>query len=156
STFASASRASARSPGVVSSHSGSADLAAATASSTSAAEQRGTSASTSSVAGFSTSMVSPEAACTQLPPTRIPFALTGATLTHDHRALHVIVDGADVVVRPRLGELELVALDQRRAERVREHPRVVEPLAVPARLGDHLEVDALRRASLRRRRLTRP
>src|SRR5262249_6319319 len=157
STRASASRSSERSPGVVSSHPGKAAFAASTAASTSSAEHRGTTPSTSSVAGFSTSMVSPEAACTQLPPTRIPWAAAiPATLAHDHRSLHVIVDGADVVVRTGLGELELVPLDQGWPERVREDPRVVEPLAVPARRGHHLEVDPLRPASLGRWRLAGP
>src|SRR5262249_630261 len=133
STRASASRSSERSPGVVSSHPGKAAFAASTAASTSSAEHRGTTPSPSPVAGVSTSLGWREAACTQLPPTRIPLAAAiPATLAHDHRSLHVIVDGADVVVRTGLGELELVPLDQGWPERVREDPRVVEPLAVPA------------------------
>src|SRR5262245_61857671 len=75
---ASFSRISARSPGVVSSHSGSAAFAASIAASTSSAPQRGTSAITSSVAGFSTSIVSPEAASVHAPPTRI-CVVTGAS-----------------------------------------------------------------------------
>src|SRR5712692_370156 len=71
STSASFSRSSARSAGVESSHAGSAAFAAATARSTSAASQRGTSAMTSSVAGFRTSIVSPEAASAHAPPTKI-------------------------------------------------------------------------------------
>src|SRR6266511_6051329 len=65
---ASFSNISARSPGVVSSHSGSAFLAAWTARSTSSAPARGTSAITSPLAGFSTSMVSPSEASTHSPP----------------------------------------------------------------------------------------
>ena len=67
---ASPSSASARSPGVVSSHSGSACLAASTARSTSACVPLGTSAIVSPVAGFSTSIVPPSTASTHLPPTK--------------------------------------------------------------------------------------
>ena len=67
---ASLSRISARSPGVVSSHSGSAFLAASTARSTSACVPRGTSAIVSPVAGFSTSIVPPSTAPTHSPPTK--------------------------------------------------------------------------------------
>ena len=70
SASASFSSISARSPGVVSSHSGRAFFAACTARSTSSALERGTSAIVSPVAGFSTSMVSPPAASTHSPPTR--------------------------------------------------------------------------------------
>src|SRR5580765_7010585 len=70
STSASLSRTSARSAGVDSSHSGSAPFAAATARPTSSASQRGTSAIVSSVAGFSTSIVSPATASTHSPPIR--------------------------------------------------------------------------------------
>src|SRR5256885_1257322 len=65
---ASLSSASARSPGVVSSHAGSAFLAAWTARSTSSAVAAGTSAITSPVAGFRTSIVSPPAESTHSPP----------------------------------------------------------------------------------------
>ena len=64
------SSASARSPGVVSSHSGSAAFAASTARSTSACVPLGTSAIVSPVAGFSTSIVPPSTASTHLPPTK--------------------------------------------------------------------------------------
>src|SRR3954451_22644891 len=67
---ASLSSASERSCGVVSSHSGSACLAASTARSTSACVPRGTSAIVSPVAGFSTSIVPPSIASTHLPPTK--------------------------------------------------------------------------------------
>src|SRR3954452_19817600 len=67
---ASLSSASARSPGVVSSHSGSAFFAASTARSTSASLPRGTSAITSPVAGFRTSIVPPSTASTHSPPTK--------------------------------------------------------------------------------------
>src|ERR1051325_9877077 len=67
---ASFSSASARSPGVVSSHSGSAFLAASTARSTSPSEPLGTSAITSPVAGFKTSIVPPSTASTHSPPTK--------------------------------------------------------------------------------------
>src|SRR5215467_10051805 len=72
SSIASASlrSASARSPGVVSSHSGSAFFAASTARSTSACVPLGTSAITSPVAGFSTSIVPPSIASTHSPPTK--------------------------------------------------------------------------------------
>src|SRR5215210_6048154 len=68
--LASPSSASARSPGVVSSHSGSAFFAASTARSTSACVPLGTSAITSPVAGFSTSIVPPSTASTHSPPTK--------------------------------------------------------------------------------------
>src|SRR5437773_1395211 len=67
---ASLSSASARSPGVVSSHSGSAFFAASTARSTSACVPRGTSAIVSPVAGFRTSIVPPSTASTHSPPTK--------------------------------------------------------------------------------------
>src|SRR6059058_5784548 len=67
---ASLSSASARSPGVVSSHSGSAFLAASTARSTSACVPLGTSAIVSPVAGFRTSIVPPSSESTHSPPTR--------------------------------------------------------------------------------------
>src|SRR5436190_10385316 len=67
---ASLSSASARSPGVVSSHSGSAFLAASTARSTSACVPLGTSAIVSPVAGFRTSIVPPSTASTHSPPTK--------------------------------------------------------------------------------------
>src|SRR3954454_6538170 len=72
SSIASASfnSASPRSPGVVSSHSGSAFLAASTARSTSAWVPLGTSAITSPVAGFKTSIVAPSTASTHSPPTK--------------------------------------------------------------------------------------
>src|SRR5579884_3923406 len=73
SASASLSSASARSPGVVSSHSGSALLAAATARSTSASVPRGTSAIVSPVAGFSTGIVPPSTASTQSPPTKLRY-----------------------------------------------------------------------------------
>src|SRR5437588_4351439 len=71
-SIASASLSSmwARSPGVVSSHSGRALFAACTARSTSSADARGTSAIVSPVAGFSTSIVPPPAASTHSPPIR--------------------------------------------------------------------------------------
>src|SRR5438477_7673959 len=77
-SIASASLSSiwARSPGVVSSHSGRALFAACTARSTSSADARGTSAIVSPVAGFSTSIVSPPAASTHSPPTRFCCLLT--------------------------------------------------------------------------------
>src|SRR5438874_7599179 len=65
---ASLSKSSARSPGVESSHSGSACFAASTARSTSSAPQRGTAAIVSPVAGFSTSIVAPSAASVHAPP----------------------------------------------------------------------------------------
>src|SRR6266542_1144886 len=65
---ASFSSASARSAGVVSSHSGRADFAASTALSTSVWEPRGTSAIVSPVEGFSTSIVAPSTASTHSPP----------------------------------------------------------------------------------------
>src|SRR6266508_2035456 len=68
---ASFSNNSPRSPGVESSHSGRAARAASTARSTSSAAQRGTSAITSPVAGFSTSIVSPDPASAHSPPTKI-------------------------------------------------------------------------------------
>src|SRR5438132_12255405 len=88
---ASFSSASARSPGVVSSHSGSAFFAASTARSTSASVPRGTSAMVSPVAGFSTSIVPPSTASTHSPPTKFlrcetvtlieqPPGLTGESL----------------------------------------------------------------------------
>src|SRR5207253_5587090 len=67
---ASLSIRSARSPGVVSSHSGSAFLAASTARSTSACVPLGTSAIVSPVAGFRTSIVPPSTASTHSPPTK--------------------------------------------------------------------------------------
>jgi hypothetical protein len=67
---ASLSSASARSPGVVSSHSGSARFAASTARSTSASVPRGTVAIVSPVAGLMTSIVPPSAASTHSPPTK--------------------------------------------------------------------------------------
>src|SRR5881392_2929430 len=67
---ASLSSASARSPGVVSSHSGSAFFAASTARSTSASVPLGTSAIVSPVAGFRTSIVPPSTESTHSPPTR--------------------------------------------------------------------------------------
>jgi hypothetical protein len=69
-TAASFSRASCRSPGVVSSHSGRAFFAASTARSTSPCVPFGTSAITSPVAGFSTSIVPPSTASTHSPPTK--------------------------------------------------------------------------------------
>src|SRR5919204_453127 len=71
---------SARSPGVVSSHSGSAFFAARTARSTSSADARGTSAIVSPVAGLSTSIVSPPAASTHSPPIRF-WCLVTVVLT---------------------------------------------------------------------------
>jgi hypothetical protein len=68
-TSASLCSSSERSFGVVSSHFGSAAFAASTARSTSSASQRGTSAITSPVAGLITSIVSPERASIQPPPT---------------------------------------------------------------------------------------
>src|SRR5919204_5409288 len=73
---ASLSRISARSPGVVSNHSGQAFFAASTARSTSAAVPRGTSAIASPVAGFSTSIVPPSAASTHSPPTKFLYSET--------------------------------------------------------------------------------
>src|SRR4249919_1308607 len=70
---ASFSRASARSPGVVSSHSGKAVFAASTARSTSASVPRGTSAIVSPVAGFRTSIVPPSTASTHFPPTKFLY-----------------------------------------------------------------------------------
>src|SRR5579862_3034410 len=67
-TSASLCRSSERSFGVLSSQSGSAAFAASTARSTSSAEQFGTSAITSPVAGAITSIVSPEALSAQPPP----------------------------------------------------------------------------------------
>src|SRR5438876_3584646 len=71
-TSASASfkSSSERSPGVVSSHSGNAFFAACTARSTSSADELGTSAMVSPVAGFRTSIVSPLEASSHSPPTR--------------------------------------------------------------------------------------
>src|SRR5438034_1308981 len=68
SAAASFKSSSERSPGVVSSHSGSAFFAACTARSTSSADELGTSAIVSPVAGFRTSMVSPPQASTHSPP----------------------------------------------------------------------------------------
>src|SRR5919204_4078062 len=79
--FASLSSASARSPGVVSNHSGSAFFAACTARSTSSAVARGTSAIVSPVAGFSTSIVSPLAESTHSPPTRFLCCSTVTLMT---------------------------------------------------------------------------
>src|SRR5918911_3894827 len=73
---ASLSRSSDRSCGVVSSHSGSAFFAASTARSTSSSVPRGTSAITSPVDGFSTSIVSPPAPSTHSPPTKFLFVET--------------------------------------------------------------------------------
>ena len=70
SASASLSSISARSPGVVSSHSGSAAFAASTARSTSAWVPCGTSAIVSAVDGFRISAVPPSAASTHLPPTK--------------------------------------------------------------------------------------
>ena len=67
---ASLSSISARSPGVVSSHSGNAFVAASTARSTSASVPRGTWAIVSPVAGLSTSIVPPSTASTHSPPTK--------------------------------------------------------------------------------------
>src|SRR5919205_2641346 len=68
STSASRCRSSDRSFGVFSSQSGSTFFAASTARSTSSAEQRGTDAITSPVAGAITSIVSPDALSTNSPP----------------------------------------------------------------------------------------
>src|SRR2546430_3678522 len=76
---ASLSSASARSPGVVSSHSGSAFLAASTARSTSACVPLGTSAIVSPVAGFRTSIVPPSTASSHSPPTKF-FCWDAVTL----------------------------------------------------------------------------
>src|SRR5579875_3753331 len=74
-TSARAWSSSERSFGVLSSHSGSAFRAASTARSTSSAEQRGTSAIVSPVAGAITSIVSPETASTSSPPIRIRYCV---------------------------------------------------------------------------------
>ena len=70
SASASSSSISARSPGVVSSHSGSAAFAASTARSTSAWVPFGTSPIVSPVDGLMISAVPPSAASTHLPPTK--------------------------------------------------------------------------------------
>ena len=70
-TSASFRRSSIRSFGVFSRHVSHALSAAATARSTSSSPARGTSAITSPVAGFSTSIVSPESASTNSPSTNI-------------------------------------------------------------------------------------
>jgi len=62
--------------GVFSSQVSAAFLAASTARSTSFSEQRGTSAITSPLAGFSTSMVSPSTASTHSPPTKFLYCVT--------------------------------------------------------------------------------
>src|SRR5919197_46159 len=67
---ASLSSSSCRSAGVVSSHSGSAFLAAATARPTSCSVERGTSAIVSPVAGLTTSIVPPSSESTHSPPTK--------------------------------------------------------------------------------------
>ena len=77
-TSASACRSSDRSLGAFSSHSGAAFFAASTARSTSSAPQRGTSAIVSPVAGAITPIVSPEAASTSSPPTRIRYCVVVA------------------------------------------------------------------------------
>ena len=82
---ASLSSSSIRSFGVLSSQSGSAFAAAPTARSTSSAPARGTSAITSPVAGFSTSIVSPESASTHSPPTKFLYWVA-ETLTRTARA----------------------------------------------------------------------
>ena len=126
STRASASSTSARSPGVVSSHSGSAAFAAATAASTSSAPQRGDDRDrllgrrVQHLHRLAGGGWAPAASDEDSLGRRAP---SPATLSHDHRALHVVVDGADVVIRPRLRERQLVALDHRRPERVRRRRR---------------------------------
>ena len=89
---------------------------------------RGTTAIISSVAGFEHLHRLAGGACDQRL-RRSPCAAYAADSTHDHRALHVVVHGADVVVGARLRERELVALDHRRPERVREDAGVVEALS---------------------------
>src|SRR5689334_4330042 len=83
---------SARSPGVVSSHSGSAFFAAWTARSTSSALARGTSAIVSPVAGLRTSIVSPLAESTHSPPTKFlccsVVTLIACLLNSDGSSLH--------------------------------------------------------------------
>jgi hypothetical protein len=99
-TSASFSSSSIRSFGVLSRHVCQAFSAAATARSTSSSPARGTSAITSPVAGFSTSMVSPERASTNSPSTNI-FCWVTATLIwpstsysgFDTRSLRVLATG---------------------------------------------------------------
>src|SRR3954447_10664413 len=86
---ASLSSISPRSPGVVSSHSGSAFLAAWTARSTSSAVAAGTSAIASPVDGLRTSIVSPPAESTHSPPMKfwclLTVALTALPPSQDSR-----------------------------------------------------------------------
>src|SRR5947209_4660177 len=86
SAAASFNSSSARSPGVVSSHSGSAFLAACTARSTSSAEEFGTSAIVSPVAGLRTSIVSPPEASTHSPPTRFLCCETVTLILSSNRS----------------------------------------------------------------------
>ena len=79
-TSASLRRSSIRSFGVFPCHSSQAFFAASTARSTSSAVPRGTSAITSPVAGFRTSIVSPEVESTNSPPMNC-FCWVTATLT---------------------------------------------------------------------------
>ncbi len=69
-----------RSLGVLSRHSANAFFAASTARSTSSAVPRGTSAITSPVDGFSTSIVSPLAESTHLPPTKFLCRVTATAI----------------------------------------------------------------------------
>src|SRR6476469_5465149 len=80
-TSASLCKSSDRSFGVLSSQSGSTFFAASTARSTSSAAQRGTSAITSPVAGAMTSIVSPDALSTHLPPTNAWYAVFVALMS---------------------------------------------------------------------------
>src|ERR671938_1178667 len=85
---------SARSPGVVSSHSGSAFFAAWTARSTSSAVARGTSAIVSPVAGFRTSIVSPPSESTHSPPTKFLCCSTVVLMSDLLRASLHLTRGA--------------------------------------------------------------
>jgi len=71
-----------RSLGVLSRHSDQAFLAASTARSTSSADPRGTSAITSPVAGFSTSIVSPLDDSTHSPPMNCLCCVTDTLTAH--------------------------------------------------------------------------
>src|SRR5690242_12735223 len=102
-TSASLCRSSERSFGVFSSQSGSAAFAASTARSTSSAEQFGTSAITSPVAGAITSIVSPDALSAHPPPINawydVVVALTSCLL-RDHRGGCASANDSGVLCQP--------------------------------------------------------
>src|ERR671939_2111404 len=110
---ASFSSSSCRSAGVVSSHSGSAFLAASTARPTSSAVELGTSAIVSPVAGLRTSIVPPSSESTHSPPTKFLWCDTVTLIS--------LLPFARSSLHPRLCELS--------PSRVRDH-----------RLPDHARV----------------